>query len=73
MPLSWPWRLFALALFMVVMAIISKVGWALISNGYYWPVFLFLGLGFVYAAWVDYRNGLPVTRPMELWREHWRR
>ena len=61
-PLTWGWRILALVLFIGAMVIISKVGWAFISNGYYWPAFAFLGLCFAYAAWTDYRSAIKLRR-----------
>lgn len=71
--MTWGWRIIALLAFLIAMAVVLKIGWALIEAGYYWPIAAFMGLLFIYAYRVDKRNGLPVNRPLELWREHWRR
>ena len=37
-PMTWDWRLVALGLLIAVMAIYSKILWALVTNGHEWIV-----------------------------------
>lgn len=54
--MTWGWRLFALVLFVIAAVAMSKIYWALASNGYVWTMVALIAAPIAIGYFVDWRR-----------------